>query len=290
MNSYTCKTCLYGRIDCIGQIFCAKYSVNFPVTHNCNQWKSAAEKKLSEQSNPGYVYILSNPDLPGLLKVGMTSKKPELRAKELSGTTGVSSKYVIEYYGKVSDRFVAEKAAHNRLKNFHHKKEFFKVDIEVAIYCVETISSPIERVYITPGNKLNVLNYARKRDNVADKQIAKEWGARENELKRSNAELTKIKNWEEKVEDYMRKRTGKEESLFNYNKMPGNPRLSNTETNQFIEDYDPNKIVLPSELAQAEHKTKIAKEELEKKKCEINKLRQELAKEKNKGFFKWLFS
>jgi hypothetical protein len=220
----------------------------------------------------------------------MTYKRPELRAKELSGTTGVSSKYVIEYYGKVADRFVAEKAAHSRLKNFHHKKEFFKVDIEVAIYCVETISSPIERAYITPYNKQNVLNYARKRDNVAYKQIAKEWEAIEKELKQSNAELAKIKNWEEKVEDYMRKRTGKEESLFDYNKMPGNPRMSNTETNQFIEDYDPNKIVLPSELARAEHKAKIAMEELNKKKRENERLMEEITKEKNKGFFKRLFS
>ncbi|MBW6521586.1 MAG: GIY-YIG nuclease family protein [Desulfoarculaceae bacterium] len=290
MNSHTCKTCLHSRIDCIGQIFCAEYCTNFPVTHCCNQWASEAENTLSEQSNPGYVYILSNPDLPGLLKVGMTYKRPELRAKELSSTTGVSSKYVIEYYGKVADRFVAEKAAHNRLKNFHHKKEFFKVDIEVAIYCVETISSPIERAYITSGNEQNVLNYARKRDNAPYKQIAREWEARERELKRSNAELTKIKNWEEKVEDYMRKRTGKEESLFDYHKMPGNPRVINTETNQFKEDYDPNKIILQSEFARAEHKAKIAMEELNKKERENERLREELAKEKNKGFFKRLFS
>ena len=107
---------------------------------------------------------------------------------------------------------------------------------------------------------------------------------------RSNEELVKIKNWEEKVDAYMRKRTGKKESLFNYNKMPGNPLAKNTALDQFEENYDPNKVVLPSELAQAENKAKMAKEELEKKEREMERLRKELAEEKNKGFFKRLFS
>lgn len=290
MKSHTCKSCFYGRTDCIGQIFCAKYNANFPAADSCSYWECKDKIILTEQDKPGYIYIFSNPDLPGLLKVGMTYKSPEIRAKELSGTTGVSSKYHIEYYGKVVDRFAAEKAAHNRLKNFHHKKEFFKVGIEVAIYCVETISTPIERAYIAPGNERKVLSYARKRNIRPYKQIAREWEECDKELKRSNDELAKIKNWEEMVENYMRKRTGKEESLFNYHKMPGNPQVSGSENSQFQEDYDPNKVVLPSEFARVEHNAKIALEELEKKERENKRLKEELAKEKNKGFFKKLFS
>ena len=290
MYHQTCKICLYGRIDSIGQILCVKYSTNHPVTHSCNQWKRKAENNSSDQGKPGYVYILSNPDLPGLLKVGMTSKNPEHRTKELSGVTGVSNKYIIEYYCKVEDRFLAEKAAHNRLANFHHNKEFFKVDVEVAIYCIETISSSIERAYIKLGNEQKVFSYARKRDQVPYKQLEKEWEARDRELSRTNSELAKIKKWEEKVEDYVRKRTGKEESLFDYNKMPGNPLRSNKESDQFRENFDPNQIVLPSELARAEQKAKMAQEELNKKEREMERLRDELAEEKSKGFFRRLFS
>lgn len=290
MSTQTCNSCLYGRIDSIGQIFCAKYSTNFPVTHSCNQWDKKSDDIHNEHSNPGYVYVLSNPDLPGLIKVGMTYKNPKLRAKELSSTTGVSSKYEIEYYGKVADRVLAEKAAHNRLKNFHHRKEFFKVNVEVAIYCVETISSPIERAYIKPGNERKVFEYAKSRDQIPYKQIEKEWRARQKKNRDYKTQVDKTRNWEEMVENYMKKRTGKDESLFNYNKMPGNPNINNAGTNSIKEEYDPNKVVLLSELEKAEQKSKTAQEELEKNKREMDRLKNELSEEKNKGLFKRLFS
>lgn len=290
MNSETCANCLYGRVDCISQIFCAKFFKNFQQNHKCNYWAFKNDDCKNHLENSGYVYIFSNPDLNGLLKIGMTSKNPEVRAKELSGTTGVSSRYEIEYYGRVKDRFLAEKAAHNRLENFHHKKEFFNVDIGVAIYCVETISCEIEREYIKPENDVKVLNYAQKRDKTPYKQIEKEWKEREKELKRYNSKLAQIKKWESKVESYMAKRTGKAESLFNYNELPGNPNVNQKCLEKFKEDYDPSKVVLPSELAQTEHEAKRAQELLKKKECEIEKLQKELAKEKNKGFFKRLFS
>jgi hypothetical protein len=290
MNTETCINCLYGRIDNIGKIYCAKFGGNFQINNTCKLWNSKDDNCQYTKSNPGYVYILSNPDLSGLLKIGMTSKIPEVRAKELSGTTGVSSKYQIEYYGRVEDRFLAEKAAHNRLENFHHKKEFFKVDIGVAIYCVETISCPIEREYIKPGNDQKVLNYAQERDQIPYKQLEKEWKEREKDRRRYTAEQAKMKNWEKMVEDYMRKKTDKEEPLFNYNKLPGNPHVKKNVTEQFKEDYNPNKVVLPSELARAEHQANKAQEDLKKKEREIDKLKKELADEKNKGFFKRLFS
>ncbi len=290
MSSETCANCLHARVDCVDQIFCAKFSENFLQNHKCDYWASKKYDCMINPGNPGYVYIFSNPDLNGLLKIGMTSKSPEVRAKELSGTTGVSSRYVIEYYGRVKDRFLAEKAAHNRLENFYHKKEFFNVEIGVAIYCVETISCEIEREYIKPGNDVKVLNYAQKRDKAPYKQIENEWKEREKELRRYNSELAKTKKWESNVENYMAKQTGKEESLFNYNELPGNPNVNQQHLEKFKEDYDPSKVVLPSELARVEHDAEKAREGLKKKEYEIKKLQEELAKEKNKGFFKRLFS
>lgn len=290
MNTQSCSNCLHGRIDCIDKIYCAKFGGNFQLNNSCKLWKCIDDEWQNEESHPGYVYIFSNPDLNGLLKIGMTSKRPEIRVKELSGTTGVSSKYEIEYYGRVKDRFLVEKAAHDRMKTFHHQKEFFKIKIEVAIYCVETSSHQIKREFIKPGNEIKVLNYAQERDKIPYKQLEKEWKERENENRRYNEEQRKMKNWERMVEDYMMKKTGKEESLFNYNNLPGNPLVNKNIPVQFKEDYNPNKVVLPSELARAEHEAKKAKEELKKKESEIEKLIGELAKEKSKGFFKKLFS
>jgi hypothetical protein len=126
MNNETCVNCLYGRVDSRGKIFCSIFSDNYQTNYKCEFWKIKNSDNLVDISNSGYVYILSNPDLNGLLKVGMTSKRPEIRACELSSTTGVSSRYEIEYYGRVGDRFLAEKAAHSRLNNFHHQKNFLK--------------------------------------------------------------------------------------------------------------------------------------------------------------------
>ncbi len=38
----------------------------------------------------GHIYILMNPTMPGYLKIGMTTRSPEERARELSNSTGVA--------------------------------------------------------------------------------------------------------------------------------------------------------------------------------------------------------
>ena len=48
----------------------------------------------------GWVYCLSNPSMPGLLKIGMTLQTPEKRAKGLF-STGVAEAFVIEFAKKV---------------------------------------------------------------------------------------------------------------------------------------------------------------------------------------------
>ena len=48
----------------------------------------------------GFIYIMSNPAHPGLLKIGQTSKDPLVRRKDLS-TTGVPEEFVIEYQALV---------------------------------------------------------------------------------------------------------------------------------------------------------------------------------------------
>jgi len=75
----------------------------------------------------GFIYIMSNPAHPGLLKIGQTSKDPLVRRKELS-TTGVPEEFVIEYQALVSDYRRQEKYIHQKLSKVRHsdKKEFFE--------------------------------------------------------------------------------------------------------------------------------------------------------------------
>lgn len=44
----------------------------------------------------GFIYILSNPEMQGLVKIGQTRRKVEKRVKELSSGTGVPAPYEIE--------------------------------------------------------------------------------------------------------------------------------------------------------------------------------------------------
>ena len=121
----------------------------------------------------GFIYIMSNPDMPGLVKVGMTKNDPTNRATELT-TTGVPQRFVVEYYAKVNNRYYAEKCAHSRLGNFHHHKEFFKVDIGIAIYCLETISQPTEKIFSRPGNDQKVADYKRQKAKAEKDEFRKE--------------------------------------------------------------------------------------------------------------------
>jgi hypothetical protein len=44
----------------------------------------------------GYIYVLSNPSMPGIVKVGRTFREPRARAAELSASTGVPTPFKIE--------------------------------------------------------------------------------------------------------------------------------------------------------------------------------------------------
>ena len=82
----------------------------------------------------GFIYIMSNPAHPGLLKIGQTSKDPLVRRKELS-TTGVPEEFIIEYQALVSDYRRQEKLIHQKLSKVRHssQKEFFSTSVPEAI-------------------------------------------------------------------------------------------------------------------------------------------------------------
>lgn len=83
----------------------------------------------------GWVYIITNKSMPELLKVGFSTKDPELRAEELH-TTGVPHRFVVEYDALVNEPFEVEQKAHALLKGYHENKEWFRCDIATAIIAI----------------------------------------------------------------------------------------------------------------------------------------------------------
>lgn len=87
----------------------------------------------------GFVYVLSNPAMPGLVKVGWTGKLTESRAKKLQ-TTGVPVAFNVEFRALTSKPEAVEAAAHEILANFRISsgREFFQVTATVATDAVRT--------------------------------------------------------------------------------------------------------------------------------------------------------
>ncbi len=95
----------------------------------------------------GYVYILFNPALrQNRFKIGLTTNKPEERARELSSATGVPEPFEVAYAVCVLDCANAEKLVHAKLSKFRSGKEFFELPLATAIRAVEEVASKVGRL------------------------------------------------------------------------------------------------------------------------------------------------
>ncbi len=85
-------------------------------------------------SSKGYIYILSNPSMPGLLKIGRSIHGGKKRGRDID-QTGVPTPFVVEWEMLVEDCEYIESAAHEVLSEYrvNFSREFFKVDITEAI-------------------------------------------------------------------------------------------------------------------------------------------------------------
>lgn len=83
----------------------------------------------------GYVYILANQSMPGLLKVGRTNDI-DRRIKELSQATGVPTPFVLVHEWMIIDENSNETAAHEALSDYRVEKEFFRLPMSQAVEIV----------------------------------------------------------------------------------------------------------------------------------------------------------
>jgi hypothetical protein len=125
----------------------------------------------------GYIYILSNNSLPGLLKIGKTDVSPEERAKQL-GTTGVPSPFIVEYSKLVSDTTKAENEIHTILEKsgLRHstQREFFHVGLSEAIQIAEYIGDKYIPQNKNSSNASKLLNLYRLFDAIEIPQNSNE--------------------------------------------------------------------------------------------------------------------
>ena len=83
------------------------------------------------QKNRGFVYIMKNPAVPDLLKVGRTAKNPFVRALTLK-TAGALGSFEPVWVDEFCNAAWAETLVHQKLNAYCHDREWFRVDLDLA--------------------------------------------------------------------------------------------------------------------------------------------------------------
>lgn len=93
----------------------------------------------------GFLYVLMNPSMPGLVKVGKTTRDPAARVSELSAATGVPTSFILLYSQPVADCHAAEAWAHAELERRGYRpnasREFFTAPAHEAVEVVHAAKS-----------------------------------------------------------------------------------------------------------------------------------------------------
>jgi len=88
----------------------------------------------------GYVYVLSNPSMPDMYKIGHTFRDVEDRVSELTHTS-LPTQFEIQFSIRTSDPEKHEKIIHKRLDQFRVQanREFFKTNLETIVDSIKNI-------------------------------------------------------------------------------------------------------------------------------------------------------
>ena len=100
----------------------------------------------NESERKGYIYILVNPAFPNYVKIGKTTKNPEIRARALSSGTGVPAPYGVAWDTIVRNCHEVERLVHQRLAHVRARsdREVFTIPLRKAISAVSNIVAPFE--------------------------------------------------------------------------------------------------------------------------------------------------
>jgi len=117
-------------------------------------WESVtyySDKKRTYQiptnvPNAQWVYVLSNPSMPGMVKIGYTNNEPDVRVKEINRATGIPTDFIVEFALPCVNGYEVEQLVHEELEDLrvNNRKEFFKISVEDAVYLIQEIGEDYE--------------------------------------------------------------------------------------------------------------------------------------------------
>ncbi|MEM7621112.1 MAG: FtsK/SpoIIIE domain-containing protein [Pseudomonadota bacterium] len=104
------------------------------ITKKPNRNRRVAPKKVQQEitSNLSIVYVMSNPSMPGMYKIGSTDDI-EKRIGKLSRLSSVPVPFHLEFYIKVDDAGSLEQIFHKVFAYFrvNERREFFQMDLAI---------------------------------------------------------------------------------------------------------------------------------------------------------------
>ena len=106
----------------------------------------------------GFIYFMSNPACPNLLKIGKSKKDPTTDRVQKLNQTGVPEPFNVGCYAFVEDEDHLEKAVHRRFASQRPNKirEFFNVDRLKAISAIRQLAVILLSKTVCPRLKLFV--------------------------------------------------------------------------------------------------------------------------------------
>ena len=78
---------------------------------------------------PEIVYVMINPAMPDLVKIGKTTTDIESRQRELSGASGVPLPFIVHYAAEVENSSLVESKLHLAFGDhrINPRREFFRI-------------------------------------------------------------------------------------------------------------------------------------------------------------------
>lgn len=94
----------------------------------------------------GFIYVLGNDAMPGILKIGRTSRAPAERARELSVSSGVPLPFEVLMAARFEDEVAAERECHQAMASVRvsRAREFFRSELLEAYGQLTMMTAEIE--------------------------------------------------------------------------------------------------------------------------------------------------
>jgi hypothetical protein len=89
----------------------------------------------------GYVYVLSNYAMPGLLKIGFTTNQVQDRVQQLNSATGVPQPFIVDAFFESETPYEDEQRIHSLLapRRENDRREFFRAETMLALVAIVEI-------------------------------------------------------------------------------------------------------------------------------------------------------